>query len=83
MVWEQVVEQMRVETQPPVFDSWIRPAALYAWDPSAGVFTICAPSAYARDWLAGRMQSTISRVFSGIVARTVSVRFISPTDLQD
>ena len=40
-----------------------------------GVYVIGVQNAYARDWLEERLLSTVKRVLTGIVGRTVEVRF--------
>jgi chromosomal replication initiator protein len=41
-----------------------------------GAFVIGVPNPYARDWLEGRLSSTISRLLTGIMSRTCAVRFV-------
>jgi chromosomal replication initiator protein len=41
-----------------------------------GTFIISVRNAYARDWLEDRLLSTVKRVLTGILGRTVEVRFV-------
>ena len=40
-----------------------------------GSFMIGVQNAYARDWLQSRLSSTVTRLLTGIMNRTVEVRF--------
>lgn len=56
------------------YDTWVRDAELVTYED--GAFTIGVKNAYARDWLEDRLTSTISKLLTGIMNLTVSVRFI-------
>lgn len=72
--WLAAVGQLQMEMPKASFDTWVRDAALAAYED--GQFVITVPNAYVRDWLEGRLSSTIKRLLSGIMSRTVAVRFI-------
>lgn len=72
--WQAAVGQLQMEMPKASFDTWVRDALLAAYED--GQFVIAVPNAYARDWLQGRLSSTITRLLSGIMGRTVAVRFI-------
>ena len=40
------------------------------------MFVISVQNAYARDWLESRLSSTVVRILTGMMNRTVEVRFI-------
>ena len=56
------------------FDTWVRGTTLLTGED--GSYVIGVGNAYAKDWLENRMRTTVTRTLSGIVGRTVEVRFI-------
>jgi len=46
------------------------------WEATLGTFVIGVQNAYARDWLEDRLTSTVRRVLTSIVGRSVEVRFV-------
>jgi len=56
------------------YDTWVQDAELVAYED--GEFVIGVPNAYARDWLDNRLSSTVTRLLTGMMNRSVSVRFI-------
>lgn len=72
--WQAALGQLQVEMPKGTFDTWVRDAELIAYED--GAFIIGANNAYARDWLEGRLKSTIARMLTGMMNRTVEVRFV-------
>jgi chromosomal replication initiator protein len=66
--------QLQMEMPKPAFDTWVCNADLISYED--GAFIIGVPNAYARDWLESRLTSTVKRLLSGIMNRTVGVRFV-------
>jgi chromosomal replication initiator protein len=52
----------------------VREAELVAFED--GSFVIGVNNAYARDWLESRLRSTVTRMLTGMMNRTVEVRFV-------
>jgi chromosomal replication initiator protein len=73
-LWEAVLGQLQMEMPRATFDTWVRDAELLTHED--GAFVIGVRNAYARDWLEDRLLSTIKRVLTGILGRTVEVRFV-------
>jgi len=73
-LWQAALGQMQMEMPRAMFDTWVRDAELLTYED--GTFIIGVQNAYARDWLNDRLLSTIKRVLTGIVGRTVKVRFV-------
>lgn len=73
-LWQATLGQMQMELPRATFDTWVRDAELLTYED--GTFIIGVQNAYARDWLKDRLLSTIKRVLTGIVGRTVEVRFV-------
>ncbi len=72
--WQAALGQLQIDMPKASFDTWVRDAELVAYEDN--VFIIGVPNAYARDWLESRLSSTVSRLLTGIMNRTVSPRFI-------
>ncbi len=72
--WQAALGQLQMEMPKATFDTWVRDAELVTYED--GAFVIGVPNAYARDWLDGRLSSTVTRLLTGIMNRTVQVRFI-------
>ncbi|MEX2143687.1 MAG: chromosomal replication initiator protein DnaA [Anaerolineales bacterium] len=72
--WQSALGQLQVEMPKGTYDTWVRDAELVAYED--GAFVIGANNAYARDWLEGRLKSTITRLLTGMMNRTVEVRFV-------
>ena len=71
--WQAALGQLQMEMPKAAYDTWVREAEFIAYED--GAFIIGTHNAYARDWLEGRLTSTVTRILTGIMNRTVSVRF--------
>lgn len=71
--WQAALGQLQMEMPKAAFDTWVRDAQLVSYED--GSFIIGVQNAYARDWLESRLSSTITRLLTGIMNRTVDVRF--------
>jgi len=81
--WQAAMGQLQIEMPRAAFDTWVREAAFIAYED--GCFIIGAPNAYACDWLQSRLTGAISRLLTGLMGRSVQVRFTvwqdpTPTD---
>jgi chromosomal replication initiator protein len=72
--WQAAVGQLQMELNKASFDTWVREAEFITYED--GAFIIGVQNAYARDWLESRLCSTVTRSLTGIMNRTVSVRFV-------
>ena len=72
--WKAAIGQLQMEMPKAAFDTWVRDAELVSYED--GSFIIGVQNAYARDWLQSRLASTVTRLLTGIMNRTVEVRFI-------
>ena len=72
--WQAALGQLQMEMPKAAFDTWVRDAELLSYED--GAFTIGVQNAYARDWLDSRLSSTVTRLLTGIMNRTVEVHFI-------
>ncbi|MCJ7659516.1 MAG: chromosomal replication initiator protein DnaA [Anaerolineales bacterium] len=72
--WKAARGQLQIEMPKSAFDTWVHSAELVSYED--GSFIIGVQNAYARDWLHSRLSSTVKRLLTGIMNRTVEVRFI-------
>jgi chromosomal replication initiator protein len=71
--WQATLGQLQRDMSKAAFDTWVRDAKLVTYE--EGHFTIGVKNAYARDWLEGRLASTVTRMLSGMVDRPATVQF--------
>ncbi len=72
--WQAARGQLQTEMPKAAFDTWVRNAEFAAYED--GSFIISVSNAYARDWLQSRLSSTVTRLLTGIMNRTVQVSFV-------
>jgi chromosomal replication initiator protein len=72
--WQAALGQLQMEMPKAAFDTWVRDAEFISYED--GSFIIGVQNAYARDWLQSRLATTVSRLLTGIMNRSVEVRFI-------
>jgi chromosomal replication initiator protein len=72
--WQAAQGQIQLEMPKAAYDTWVRDAQYFSYED--GTFVISVQNAYARDWLASRLASTTVRILTGMMNRTVEVRFI-------
>lgn len=72
--WQATHGQLQTEMPKAAFDTWVRQAEFISYED--GSFIIGVPNAYARDWLHSRLSSTVTRLLTGIMNRSVQVRFV-------
>lgn len=72
--WQAARGQLQMEMPKAAFDTWVRNAEFISYED--GSFIIGVPNAYARDWLQSRLSSTVTRLLTGMMNRTIEVRFV-------
>lgn len=72
--WQATLGQLQMEMPKAAFDTWVRDTELISHED--GTFIIGVHNAYARDWLESRLSSTSIRILSGLMNRSVEVKFI-------
>lgn len=72
--WRAALGQLQMEMPKAAFDTWVRDAELISYED--GSFIIGVQNAYARDWLDSRLSSTITRLLTGMMNRSVEIRFV-------
>lgn len=79
--WQAALGQLQMEMPKSAYDTWVKATELVAYED--GAFIIGVQNSYARDWLDSRLSSTVKRMLTGIMNRTVSVRFVVWKDSVD
>lgn len=82
--WEATIGQLQMEMPKAAFNTWVRDAEMIAYED--GSFMIGVQNAYACDWLESRLSSTVKRLLTGMMNRSVDVRFVVwqvPNDLRE
>ena len=72
--WQAARGQLQMEMPRAAYDTWVRDAEFLTYED--GTFVIGVKNAYARDWLQDRLLSTVKRILTGIMGRTVDVNFV-------
>jgi chromosomal replication initiator protein len=79
--WQAALGQLQMEMPKAAYDTWVRDAELLSYED--GSFIIGVQNAYARDWLESRLSSTVTRLLTGIMNRTIEVRFVVWQDSEE
>lgn len=73
--WQSTLEQLQLDMPRVSFENWVRDTRLVNCED--GRFVIEARTLYARDWLAGRLSSTVRRLLMGRMNRSVEIEFVA------
>jgi chromosomal replication initiator protein len=71
--WQAALGQLQMDMPKAAFDTWVRGTEFISYED--GTFIVAVQNPYARDWLQSRLSSTVTRLLTGIMGRTVEVRF--------
>jgi chromosomal replication initiator protein len=72
--WQAALGQLQMDMPKAAYDTWVRDAELISYED--GTFIVGVQNAYARDWLESRLSSTVKRLLTGIMNRSIETRFI-------
>jgi chromosomal replication initiator protein len=72
--WQAAVGHLQMEMPKASFNTWVRDSEMVSYED--GSFIIGVQNAYARDWLDSRLSSTVKRLLTGMMNRSVDVRFV-------
>src|SRR5713226_3647785 len=73
-IWQTALGQLQMEIPKSTFETWVRGTLLLTHED--GSYVVGVSNAYAKDWLENRLSGAVRRTLSGIVGRTVEVRFV-------
>jgi len=71
--WQAALGQLQMDMPKAAFDTWVRGTEFISFED--GTFIVAVQNPYARDWLQSRLSSTVTRLLTGIMGRTVEIRF--------
>ena len=77
-VWQATLGELQLEITRATFNTHLRRSRLVSYDD--GVFTVAVINDYTKDWLENRLASTIRRILTRLVKRTVEVRFVTEAE---
>jgi chromosomal replication initiator protein len=72
--WQAAVGQLQLEMPKAAFNTWVRDSELVSYED--GSFIVGVQNTYARDWLESRLSSTVRRLLTGMMNRSIEVRFV-------
>jgi len=72
--WQTALGELQLQLTKATFDTWLKDTFGVAYED--GTVIVGVRNAYAKDWLENRLYTHIARTLSGIIGRTVEVRFV-------
>ena len=72
--WQAVLGHLQVEMPKSTFDTWVKESEFIAYED--GSFVVGVANAFSRDWLESRLKSTATRMLTGMLNRSVELRFV-------
>jgi hypothetical protein len=73
--WQAVLDQLQMEIPRATFDSFLSNTWPARYDHTHNVLIVGTRSAYACEWLSGRLTSTVTRLLTGLFNQSVEVKF--------
>ena len=73
-IWQAALGEIQIQMPRANYDTWLKDTFIVSHED--GVFVVAAPSPFAREWLANRLAGLVKRTLTGILGRSVDVRFI-------
>lgn len=73
-IWHAALGELQLQMTRATFDSWVRPTHAVSFENDQLVVGVHSP--YAKEWLENRLNTTIQRTVTGIVGKSVMVRYV-------
>src|SRR5512135_2837649 len=73
-IWHATLGELQLQMTRATFDTWVRPTHAINYQDGAMVVGVHSP--YAKEWLENRLNTTIQRTVTGIVGKSVEVRYV-------
>jgi len=73
-IWQATLGELQLQMTKATFDTWLKNTSLISYED--GTFIVGVHNTYAKEWLENRLLSTIKRALTGIVGRSVEVKFV-------
>jgi len=74
--WQATLGELELQMTRATFDTWLKDARFLAYDNKDAIYFVCVPSAYAKDWLENRLNSTIQRTLQNMIGEVLDLRFV-------
>lgn len=72
--WNEICSQLKMEFGETAFDSWLKPLSISSFD--NGVMSICAPTAFMKNWVIAHYSDRIHRIWERKNPDIKQVQFI-------
>ena len=79
--WDQICAQLKTEFGVTAFDSWLKPLAI--GDFNNGEMTICAPTAFMKNWVIAHYAERINKIWEQKNPSIKKVNFIVQSSFKD
>lgn len=73
-IWHATLGELQLQMTRATFDTWVRPTHAINFQDGAMVVGVHSP--YAKEWLENRLNTTIQRTVTGIVGKSVEMRYV-------
>jgi len=73
-IWQTALGELQLQLTGATYNTWLGRTSLIAYED--GTFIIGVHNGYAKDWLENRLLSMVKRTLTGIIGRSVEVRFV-------
>jgi chromosomal replication initiator protein len=73
-IWHATLGELQLQMTRATFDTWVRPTRAIAFQDGSMLVGVHSP--YAKEWLENRLNTTIQRTVTGIVGKSVEVRYV-------
>ena len=72
--WDEICNQLKMEFGETAFDSWLKPLSISSFN--NGVMSICAPTAFMKNWVIAHYSERIHRIWERKNPDIKSVQFV-------
>ncbi len=73
-IWHATLGELQLQMTRATFDTWVRPTHAITYQDGAMIVGVHSP--YAKEWLENRLNTTIQRTVTGIVGKSVEMRYV-------
>lgn len=77
-MWQQALEQLRLELAPGIFNSWLRGSRSLGYQ-ADGALIVQVKNPLGIEWLTGKLYPTICKVLSWVAEKPLAVAFFAET----
>jgi len=73
-IWQTALGELQLQLTGATYNTWLGRTQLIAYED--GTFIVGVHNGYAKDWLENRLLSMVKRTLTGLIGRSVEVRFV-------